>query len=140
MAQLLFIAIESELDRLQEDDNPIDSFTCMNGQGIDQEMRAQLYSVITGSFLDDCLSLEDPVKQLSAEGPWITRLPSALTQQIASLEDHELTEVAHNWSECSEMETADLSLDDLLDYLYILANLCHNCTREPDLHIYTFTV
>ena len=140
MAQLLFIAVESELAYLQADDNPIDSFTCMKGLGIDLEMRAQLYSLITGTFLDDCLSLEDEVKQFSAEGPWIARLPRALTQQIANLEEDELTEVVENWSECSDVEAADLTTEELSDYLSMLINLCHNATQEEDLCIYTYTV
>lgn len=139
MALLLFIAIESELDHMQVDDNPIDLFTCMHGHGIDKEMRAQLYSLITGNFLDDCLLLEDPVKQLSDEGPWITRLPEPLTRQIAGLEEDDLKEVVENWYQCSEMEASDISLDELSDYLFILANLCLNCSREPGLHIFTFT-
>jgi len=140
MAQMLFIAEESELKHLQADDNPIDSFTCMNGLGIDLEMRAQLYSLITGDYLDDCMSLEEPVKELSDEGPWIARLPSSLTQQLALLEDDQITELAENWSECGDVEATDLSLDELSEYLYVLANLCHNANQEVDLHIYTFTV
>ena len=100
----------------------------MKGLGIDLEMRAQLYSLITGAFLDDCLSLEDEVKQFSAEGPWIARLPRALTQQIANLEEDELTEVVENWSECSDLEAADLTPEELSDYLSMLINLCHNAT------------
>jgi hypothetical protein len=140
MAQSLFIAIESEMARLQADDNPKDSFTCMNGLGIDLEMRAQLYSLITGDFLDDCLSLEDPVHEFSDEGPWITRLPVELTKKIAALEDDLIIEVVDNWSECSDLEAADLSLEELSDYLSILVHLCHTAAQEADLHIYTYTV
>ena len=140
MARLLFIAVESEMARLQADDNPIDSFTCMHGLGIDLENRAQLYSLITGDFLDDCLSLEDPVHQFSDEGPWITCLPAELTRKIAALEDDQIIEVVGNWSECSDAEAADLSLEELYDYLSILVNLCHNAAQEADLHIYTYTV
>mgnify|MGYP001156829440 CR=1 FL=1 len=140
MANLLFIAAEGELSKLQPDDDPIDSFTCMNGLGIDLEMRAQLYSLISGDFLDDCLLLEEPLQRPFDEGPWITRLPRALTRQIAALEDEQQVELVDNWSECSDVATADLDPDELTEYLYILSNLCHNALQEEDLHIYTYTV
>ncbi|HJN49679.1 MAG: hypothetical protein QGI68_07740 [Pseudomonadales bacterium] len=140
MQNLLFIADEDELSKLQPDDNPKDSFTCMNGLGIDLEMRAQLYSLINGEFLDDCLLLEEPLQTSSDEGPWITRLPRELTQQIADLADEQLTEVVDNWRECSDVEAADLGQDDLSEYLYILTNLCQNTMQEAGLHIYTYTV
>lgn len=140
MEQLLFLAAEGELDQLQLDDNPKDGFICMNGLGIDFEMRALLYSLISDDFLDDCLLLEEPLRPQSEEGPSITRLPRALTQQIAALTDDELADVVVNWSECSDLESTDLCQDDLSEYLYTLTNLCHNAMQEADLHIYTYTV
>lgn len=140
MEQLLFLAAEGELDQLQVDDNPKDAFTCMNGLGIDSEMRAQLYSLISGDFLDDCLLLEEPLQPQSEEGASITRLPRTLTQQIAALTDDELADVVVNWSECSDLEATDLCQDDLSEYLYVLTNLCQNAMLEVDLSIYTYTV
>lgn len=138
MARLLFFADPDELWEMDLEGPPSESFVCMLGQGIHIDARAQLYSLITGDFLDDALKLEEPIDDLSSSTSWITKLPETLVEKISTFEEEDILEVLEHWQQCEEIETLGLDKDDLLEYLFALVSLCQNAVQEGAC-VYTYT-
>ena len=138
MAQLLFYADGDDLFELEPGESPRDSFVCMLGQAIHIDARAQLYSIITGRFLQDALAMEEPVDELGTEATWISRLQGELVELLGDLDEQAVIETVEHWMLCEEMESLQISRDDLLDYLFSLVNLCLSA-RQEDACVYTFT-
>lgn len=138
MAHLVFFADPRDLIELEPGESPRDAFVCMLGQGIHIDARAQLYSIITGKFLQDALEMEEPVDDQATEATWIGRLHSELVACIGKLDEQAIIETVGHWMSCEEIESLDVGQDDLLDYLFALVNLCQNCLQE-DAGVYAFT-
>lgn len=138
MAQLLFFADASDLFDLEPGESPRDSFVCMHGLGIHIDARAQLYSIVTGKFLQDALEMEEPVDDLGTDATWIGRLPGELVELLSELDEQAIAESVGHWMACEEMESLQISKDDLLEYVYSLVNLCQNALQE-DACVYTYT-
>jgi len=138
MAQLLFYADSGALIDLEPGESPRGSFVCMHGLGIHIDARAQLYSIVTGEFLQDALALEELVDELGTEATWVSQLPAELVERLSELDEQAIVETANHWMLCEEMESLQISQDDLLDYLFGLVNLCLSA-RQEDACVYTFT-
>jgi hypothetical protein len=138
MAQLLFYADPEDLFHLEPGQSPRDSFVCMLGLDIHIDARAQLYSIVTGSFLQDAQAMEAPVDDLGTEASWISRLPHELVGLLSDLDEQAIAETVKHWMACEEIESLQISEDDLLDYLFSLVNLSRNALQE-DACVYTFT-
>lgn len=138
MTQLLFFADSRDLIELEPGESPRGSFVCMPDQGIHIDARAQLYSIITGQFLQDALEMEEPVDDLATDATWINLLRGELVESIGKLDEQAIIETVGHWILCEEIEELGISQDDLLDYLFALVNLCQNCLQE-EVSMYSFT-
>ncbi len=138
MARLLFYADPSELEQMDLEGPPSESFVCMLGQGIHLDARAQLYSLIAGVFLDEAMAMEEPIDELATPDSWISQLPGLLVEKIASLEEEDILQVLEYWQQCEEVEDLDLEKDDLLEYLFALVSLCQAASDE-NAGVYTYT-
>lgn len=139
MTQLLFFANASDLIRLEPGQSPGESFVCTPGMGIHADARAQLYSIVTGEFLQDTMAMEELVDDLATEATWVSRLPDELVARLGALDEQTATDAVKHWMFCEEIEHLQISEDDLLEYLFALINLCENALQE-DACVYTYTV
>jgi len=139
MSQLLFFADPLELLNLSPGESPRNAFACMHGRGIDGPARAQLYSIVSGSFLQDALEMEISVDELSTDSSWINGLTDELVDCLGQLDESAISETVAHWQQCEEIETLDVTQDDLLEYLFALVNLCQNALQE-DARVFTYTV
>ncbi len=133
------IGSEDGIEALEADENPADVFPCMNAQGIHAEARAQLYTLVNRSFLDDAMLLEPLVRQLAEDGPNIHQLDSSLTTQLANRDENDIEELISHWVECEAIEELGLDSEDLSDFLFQLIHFCKTATQGEGLGIYLYT-
>ena len=138
MAQFLFYADAGDLFKLEPGESPRHSFVCMHGLGIHIDARAQLYSIIMGKFFQDALAMEELVDDLGTEATWVNRLLGELVERLGELDEQAVIDAVQHWMQCEEMESLQISQDDLREYIFALVNLCQNALQE-DACVYTFT-
>ena len=136
---IIFIGSEDQVEELEPDEELVDNFPCMPTQQFHLAARAQLYSLLTGCFLDDAFSLEQLVRGLTDEGPWIYRLDRELVARIAELDEDGIDEFADLWLECEELENLDPEAGDLHEFLYLLTHFCQTTIADDDLDIFVLT-
>lgn len=136
---IIFVGSEERVDDLEADEDLADSFPCLSTGPLDREARAQLYSLVTGTFLDDAWQLEVLHRGLTEEGPWIYRMDEDLVDRMARLDEDEIGEFAELWLECEELESLDPEVSDLYDFLYQLVGLCRVAADEDDLGLFVYS-
>lgn len=139
MAEIFMIGSEEGIEALEVDENPADVFPCMNAFGIHAEARAQLYTLVTRSFLDEATLLEPLVRQLSEDGPNIYRLDPSLTRQLANNDEKDIEELVTLWIECEPVEGLDLDSEDLLEFLFQLIHFCQTVIQGEGLGVYLYS-
>ena len=136
---IIFVGSGERVEELEPDEELADSFPCMSTRQFDREARAQLYSLVTNMFLDDAWSLEHLTRSLTDDGPFIYRLDSDLVSRLAELDEDGIGEFAEMWIECEELESTDLEVDDLLEFMYQLVHFCRTAEADEDLGVYVFS-
>lgn len=139
MHQILFVASSDSVQELEIDENPAESYPCMSSQQFHREARGQLYSLVTGAFLDEALDMEILFHSLTDEGPFIYQLAPTTREQLARLDEDGIGEVAEQWLECEELEHLDHDVNDLYDFIYQLAHFCHVATAGEDLDLFIYS-
>ena len=133
------ICSEDGVEALEADENPADAFPCMNAHGIHAEARAQLYTLVTRSFLDDAMLLEPLVRQLAEDGPNIYQLDSSLATQLAEKDENDIEELVSHWVGCEAIEELELDSEDLSDFLFQLVHFCKTTTQGEGLGVYLYS-
>lgn len=136
---IIFVASDERVEEFELGDNPVDSFPAMPTHGFGKESRAQLYSLVTGQFLDDAFDLEVLLRGLEEDGPFVYKLERELLHRLASLEEDEIGEFAELWQECEEIETLDLEVNDLYEFLYQYVHFCRTAASDDELDVYLFS-
>ncbi len=139
MAEIFMIGSEDGIEELEADENPADVFPCMNTHGIHAEARAQLYTLVTRSFLDDAMLLEPLVRQLAEDGPNIHQLDSSLATLLANKDENDIEELVRHWLECEAIEELEVDSEDLSDFLFQLIHFCKTATQGEGLGVYLYT-
>lgn len=116
-----------------------DSFPCMSTQQFGRDARAQLYSLVAGNFLDDAWSMEVLTRSLSEDGPYIYELDNNIVARLAELDEDDIGEFAELWLECGELESLDLEVNDLYEFMYQLVHFCRTAEAGDDLGVYVFS-
>lgn len=123
MADFIFVAGQADLASLQPEDDPTVFFSCYRMGSVDSPARMQLYSLLTGNFLDDCLPFEKPDRELEDLGFDICCLPEEITNRIAQLDEQGLKLIRDEWMVCEEIESTSIDEDELLEFLFLLNSL-----------------
>lgn len=135
---IILIGSEERVEDFEADEELTDSFPCMSTAHFDRDARAQLYSLVTNTFLDDALSFEQLARSITEEGPCFYKLDIDLVERLANLDEDEIGEIAEHWLECEELESLDPEVTDLYDYLYQLVHFCRTASADDDLGVYVF--
>ncbi|MEX0941567.1 MAG: hypothetical protein WD002_03395 [Pseudomonadales bacterium] len=139
MHQIVFVGSDDEVDELELDESPVDSFPCMSTQQFHREARAQLYSLVTGMFLDDAAQLEEVFRPLTDDGPYIYKLNPDLQEKMSRLEDDDIGELAEQWLLCEDLETLDLEVSDLHEFMYQFVHFCYTAERGDELAVFIYS-
>ena len=83
MHQIFFIGHADDVAELEPDENPADAFTCMSSLQFHRDARAQLYALVTGSFVFDAMDMEILDREISVDGPYLYRLDEGLMGRLS---------------------------------------------------------
>lgn len=97
------IADEDEAEALSVAVAPLKKWQGFDAKGLDEVKLAKLYALLTSVPYQKGLLREFELRASGSDnGPWVTRLPPALVQALASLTDVESTGSA--WAEIEEFD------------------------------------
>ncbi len=133
------IGSRERIDELESDENPADVFPCMYAQGIHAEARAQLYTLVMQSFLNDAMELEPLIRPLGDAGPNIHQLEVSLMHKLASKDENDIEELVRHWIECEPVEALELDSEDLNDFLFQLVHFCQTARQGEELGVYIYS-
>ena len=139
MHQIIFVAEPEQIDDLELDENPADHYPVMSSQEFHRDARAQLYALVTGTFFDEASELEILRRSLTDDGPYIYQLEASTQRSFSRLDEDTLGEFAERWAETEEIELLDRDVNDLYDFLYQFAHLCHVATQGEDLGLFIYS-
>jgi len=134
--EIFLIGAYERIVELEADENPADVFPCMSAATIHAEARAQLYSLLTHTFLEDAMQLEPLVRELSEDGPNIHQLEPSLVEQLSVKDENDIEELVAHWVECEAIEKLELDTDDLNEFLFQLVHFCQTAYQGEDLGVY----
>ncbi len=137
--EIIFVGEAERVETLEIDENPVHVFPSMPVFTLHRDARAQLYSIITGTFFDEALGFELLHLAFTDDGPYIYRLDQRITDILASLDEDRIGEYAELWLECEEVESLDPETNDLYEFLYQLASFCYSANNEEDLGVYVYS-
>lgn len=101
----LLVADEREARSVAAAPAPLGRWPGLDAQGLDQVKLALLWALLAGEPFRDELVLEfAPLEEVSADGPWVFRVPPALVAALADLEAPRAAELAARWAACEELE------------------------------------
>lgn len=127
------------IDELEADENPADVFPCMSVHSIHAEARAQLYTLVMHSFLDDAMELEPLIRPLGDEGPNIYQLEASLMDKLADKDEKDIEDLVTLWIECEPIEELELDSEDLSEFLFQLVHFCQTARQGEELGIYIYS-
>ena len=138
MPEVFLIGAIERVDELEADENPADVFPCMSAFNIHAEARAQLYTLVTHTFLDDAMQLEPLIRELSEDGPNIHQLKPSLVELLSTKDEDEIEELVSHWIQCEPIEELELDADDLNEFLFQLVHFCQTAIQGEDLGVYIY--
>ena len=138
MPELFLIGAYERIAELEADENPADVFPCMSAHSIHAEARAQLYTLVMHSFLDDAMQLEPLVRELTEDGPNIHQIQDSLVEQLSTKDEDDIEELVSHWIECEPIEALELDADDLNEFLFQLVHFCQTAYQGEDLGVYIY--
>ena len=136
---IILIGSEELVSEFEPDEELTDSFPCMSAQHYPREARAQLYSLVTGTFLDDAWEMEVLAHSVTEDGPYFFKLDDGLVARLADLDEDDIGQYAELWLECEELESLDPEVTDLYEFLYQLVHFCRTADADDELGIYVFS-
>ena len=138
MHQIIFVGAEDSVADMEPDENPANEFPCMSSQVFHREARAQMYALASGEFLDAALGFEMLDQTLGQDGPYIYRLDPGVQRTLAYLEEDGIESLASAWMLCEEIESLDLTENDLHDFIFQFVHFCQTATND-DLGLYLYS-
>jgi hypothetical protein len=101
----LVLADEREARAVAEAPAPVGRWPGLDARGLDQVKLALLWALLAGEPFRDELVLEfAPLEEVSADGPWVFRVPPALAAALADVDVARAAELAAAWAACEELE------------------------------------
>lgn len=103
----IVIADERDAQAVAEDLAP-GRWPAIDADGVDQAKLALLWAIVTGlEACDQIMEAFTPLAELSDDGPWVFRVPSALVSALAEIDVGRAPGVAETWARTEELELED---------------------------------
>ena len=119
----IFAATDAEASAVSPDDVPIQIFPGVEAKGLDPVKFGTLQHILIGTDVQEAIRQHELVREVSEEGPWITRVPQQLYDAIAAMNGDHVREVADKWSQTEEFQLDRWSKADVEDVLTRLIQL-----------------
>ena len=117
----LLVAEPGDARAVAEDPAPRARWTGADAKGVDQVKLGILWALLAGREYRDALVLEFvPLHEVSADGPWVFRVPDPLLALLAEADEGRVGRAAQAWAASDELaldgwdaESAAALLEDL---------------------------
>jgi len=100
----LVLAEEGDIARIANSVVPSREFAGIDVKGVDTVKLGMLHSLLTGRDFEDLLAEYDPVHEVSADGPWVFKVPRELTTALLNVSGDEFEELVDRWASTEEFE------------------------------------
>lgn len=137
--EVIFLSEPDQLSLLGENSHPREFFVSLDCQGIHRDIRAQIYALIMNLLFDDALEKEiyiDTMPGESDDGPVLWQLTDDLIEQTASMDEDRIHQLAALLPEFDLISQAELTEDDLSEFLFTLVDLASTSLQEDDTNLY----
>ncbi len=127
----ILIVDEGEAEKVAAASAPTGRWKGMAAKGLDQVKLAKLWAL-----LEDRSPADEPdeeftlLAQQSDEGPWVFRIPPALTELLARLDDGRVRSKARDWAAIEEFEADGWSGEEVRAALAELCGLAREATKQ----------
>ena len=135
MTEYIFIA-DGELVRAPNDEFIAEGLPSMPCGGISRDARAQLYSLVTGTFLEDALQMELLIIASDGASPFVYELDELVVDSLTDKEEDDLEALVAQWRLTQDIEDLNVEDTDLSDFAFTLAHLCRTTRNETDLGVF----
>jgi hypothetical protein len=136
--EFIFIG-DGQLVREPDDDFVAEDLPSLPCTGIHQDARAQMYSLVTGAFLEDALQLEELILLEDGAGPVVYELDTGLIAQLADKQEDDIEILVSQWQETQEIELLNAEETDLADFLFSLIHLCQVVQNEEGMGVFVLS-
>lgn len=138
MSEFIFIG-DRQLVREPDDDFVAEDLPSLPCAVIHQGARAQMYSLVTGAFLEDALQMEELILLEGDDGPVVYELDTALVAQLADKQEDDIETLVSQWQETQEVELLNAQETDLADFLFSLIHLCQVVLNEEGMGVFVLS-
>jgi hypothetical protein len=138
VSEFIFIG-DGQLVREPDDDFVAEDLPSLSCAGIHQGARAQMYSLVTGAFLEDALQMEELILLEGDDGPVVYELDTALVAQLADKQEDDIETLVSQWQETQEVELLNAQETDLADFLFSLIHLCQVVLNEEGMGVFVLS-
>ena len=135
MAEYIFIA-NDELVRAPNDEFIAEGLPSLPCSGISRDARAQLYSLVTGTFLEDALQMELLIIASDGKSPFVYELDELVVDSFTQKEEDDLDALVAQWRFTQDIEKLHVENNDISDFEFTLAHLCRTARNETDLGVF----
>ena len=135
MAEYIFIA-NDELVRAPNDEFIAEGLPSLPCGGISRDARAQLYSLVTGTFLEDALQMELLIIASDGKSPFVYELDELVVDSFTRKEEDDLDALVAQWRFTQDIEKLNVENNDISEFAFTLAHLCRTSRSETDLGVF----
>ena len=109
----IVIAHEREAPAVAGEAAPSRRWTGIDATGVDQVKLATLWGLLSGrEFRNEWVAEFVPLYEASEDGPWVFRVPDALVQLLADVDDGRAPAIAGRWADTEELQLDEWEPDD----------------------------
>jgi len=126
----IVIGDADDAEAIGESFRPIEDWSGIELKGMDPAKLATLHSLVTGETFDEAIAKYYIVYAASDEGPWVIRVPDALTEKLAVLEEEALEEIGEELAGTEEFEMAGWPVEELQAVLAELSLLASSSLAQ----------
>lgn len=119
----IVIADEDDIEAIGDSLSPVEEWSGIQSRDLDTAKIATLHCLLTGDTFEDALSRYEPVYVVSEESAIVLRIPDAVVERMAGLDEEALAEVAVELAATEEFESTGWDDEEIYGLVEELADL-----------------
>lgn len=119
----IIIAEEDEIDAIGTSEHPIEEWSGIEAREIDTEKLATLHCLLTDDDFEQAQNAYEPVFVAEDEGILVLRIPDAVAEKLALLEEDALELVGEELAATEPFEANDWAIEEVQAFVVELGEL-----------------
>jgi hypothetical protein len=117
-------ADEDDIEAIGEAEHPVAEWSGVEARDIDVAKIVTLHMLLTGEYMEDVIYAYEPVYgDVTGEPPIVLRLPDAMTERLASLEEEVAEAVGEELASTEIFEMSNVPFEEVQSLVAELAEL-----------------